>query len=225
MWKEKILFATKRLPRDFGRTVERFAKLSESQEQSESADSTWSAGITIAETSPQSEWVITLSGVTHRYDVFYAFLTDKSPHRFLAHRVDIFAYLQVDDTIRLVTEGTEEDWDKLAGLWDKLWAELARQGYIEAPAVSDRAPDIPQVPQAPSRPWEAVPDVGWNRRAVELWHAGYTAAEIAQRVGRDLTPKTISNVLSNLRGIYGTEVVPERRSNPRPGRKSSRNRE
>jgi hypothetical protein len=69
-----------------------------------------------------------------------------------------------------------------------------------------------------SKPWEIIPDVGWNRRAVELWQAGYKAGEIAAKIG-NLTAKTVYNRLSDLRGIYGTEVVPERRSKSKPGRK------
>jgi hypothetical protein len=68
------------------------------------------------------------------------------------------------------------------------------------------------------KPWEIIPDVGWNRKAVELWHAGYKAGEIAAKIG-NLTAKTVYNRLSDLRRIYGTDVVPERRAKSRPGRK------
>ena len=30
------------------------------------------------------------------------------------------------------------------------------------------------------KPWQDIPDVGWNRKAVELWHAGYKASDIAR---------------------------------------------
>ena len=88
--------------------------------------------------------------------------------------------------------------------------------YLNAPdkmsAQAERVEDAP-------KPWENIPDVGWNRKAVELWHAGYTSLKIARMIDRGLTPKTILNVISNLRRIYGTEVVPERRAKSKPGRK------
>jgi hypothetical protein len=102
--------------------------------------------------------------------------------------------------------------EALAPIWERVKAELSRLGLVievqSTPATRDGDA---------RKPWENIPDVGWNRRAVELWHAGYTAREIARMIDRGLAPKTIANVISNLRGIYGTDVVPERRAKSRPG--------
>ena len=95
--------------------------------------------------------------------------------------------------------------------------------YMGLPAIEDErriGPSQAERTADTRKPWENIPSIGWNRKAVELWHAGYTSREIVDKIDRDLTPKTILNVISNLRRIYGTEVVPERRSKSRPGRKS-----
>jgi hypothetical protein len=100
----------------------------------------------------------------------------------------------------------------MGAAWLEIEPDLRRAGLLSDPESAQTAEDAP-------KPWENIPDVGWNRKAVELWHAGYTAKEIAERIDRDLTSKTILNVISNLRRIYSTDVVPERRSKSRSGRK------
>ena len=116
-----------------------------------------------------------------------------------------------DDAIE-VTATCEED---LAQGW---FMELCDVLEAQPNADAQRTAQAEHAEAAP-KPWEIIPDVGWNRKAVELWHAGCTSREIARMIGRDLTPKTILNVISSLRRIYGTDVVPERRTKSKPGRK------
>ena len=55
--------------------------------------------------------------------------------------------------------------------WEALLDRLRFEGWrvwtAAKPAQAERAEDAP-------KPWENIPDVGWNRKAVELWHADYT---------------------------------------------------
>lgn len=217
-----IIVATQRLPRDFGRVVQQYVDDGRGQEHEITKEYEWRAGTQIKELSPQSEWVITLWGTRTDFTPRNAARLGAEEERDRNYHIALSASLLVDDTIRLVLEGEERHLMALTRLSNRLWMELEKEGYIKAPTVTDQ---VPKARPAPVKPWEAIPNVGWNRRAVELWHAGYTAAEIAQKVDRDLTPKTVSNVISQLRRIYGTEVVPERRSNPGPGRRSSKKRE
>jgi len=57
--------------------------------------------------------------------------------------------------------------------------------------------------------WERIPNVGWYREAIKLWHERKTTAEIAQIIGR--REQTVRNKIAELRKIYGEEVVPKRR--------------
>jgi hypothetical protein len=57
--------------------------------------------------------------------------------------------------------------------------------------------------------WKKIPDVGYNRLMLRMWHAGSSAREIGLRINRN--HKTVSNNLSALRQIYGDEIVPNRR--------------
>jgi hypothetical protein len=59
---------------------------------------------------------------------------------------------------------------------------------------------------AGAKPWMKIDDVGWDRRALELWWRGYTVPEIADRLSK--RPKTIGNRLSSLRRTYGPDIVP-----------------
>jgi hypothetical protein len=56
------------------------------------------------------------------------------------------------------------------------------------------------------RPWELVANVAWDRLLVELWWKDHPSAIIAQHAG--VTPKTVLNRLSQLRKIYGKNVIP-----------------
>ncbi len=58
--------------------------------------------------------------------------------------------------------------------------------------------------------WKAVvKNIGNDQAIIELWRKDYQAREIAQRVGRG--PKTITKKITELRKLYGPEIVPYRK--------------
>lgn len=135
MWSEKIIVSRQRLPKDFGRVILRFCRHLDSREQSDSDTRQWRGRISVERTASGSEWVIKLSGreTTRRRE--YAIVTGKSPLLVKNYRVEILASLLLRDRIKLEVQENVEHWPKLEGLWKKLWAELERQGYKEAPAL------------------------------------------------------------------------------------------
>ena len=62
---------------------------------------------------------------------------------------------------------------------------------------------------AGNQPWEKVPDKGYDRKMLELWHIGFSAREIGKKVDR--SEHTIRNRLSELRQDHGEKIVPRRR--------------
>ena len=68
-----------------------------------------------------------------------------------------------------------------------------------------------------TKPWQNIPDLGYDREMLTLWHHEYTAREIGDRLGK--SPKTILNRVCELRKEHGKEVVPLRRTETqkRPG--------
>lgn len=70
----------------------------------------------------------------------------------------------------------------------------------------------------PSEPWEKITDYYYDRQLVKLWWDKniYLCSEIGQKLS--LTSTRVTNRLSELRKIYGTEIVPfnsERRTKSR----------
>lgn len=65
-------------------------------------------------------------------------------------------------------------------------------------------------------PWKRIPDVGNNRLLVELWDRGLLVDRIAYQIG-ERTNKTVYNRLSDLRKLYGPEVVYLRREKRKSG--------
>lgn len=55
-----------------------------------------------------------------------------------------------------------------------------------------------------------IPDHGYQRKLLEFWLKGMTAAEIGEVL--DIQPRTVYNVLSTLRKKYGKEIVPLRKN-------------
>lgn len=53
-------------------------------------------------------------------------------------------------------------------------------------------------------PWQQIPDRGHDRMIVQLLYKGYMVKTIAFKVG--ISPKTVSNRLSILRNIRGSEI-------------------
>lgn len=56
------------------------------------------------------------------------------------------------------------------------------------------------------RPWELVPNTGWDRRVLELWWRNYPSNAIGRQLG--VSPKRVLNRISELRKLHGTGVVP-----------------
>lgn len=135
-WHEKTLIARQRLSKDFGVVIQRFSRLPDSQEQYNSDKQSWRGSISIKETSPESEWVITLTGDETVDRPIYARMSAKPPIRTQNYRISILASRLVDDTIKLTIQENAEHWPKLERLWEKLWAELERRGYKEVPALT-----------------------------------------------------------------------------------------
>ncbi len=58
--------------------------------------------------------------------------------------------------------------------------------------------------------WTLIPDKGYDRELLKLWHKGYTAQNISNRI--NVEPQTVYNRLGELRKVYGDAIVPYRRS-------------
>jgi hypothetical protein len=82
-----------------------------------------------------------------------------------------------------------------------------QQGWLatEATRSHPHSHDRP-APTGQDQPWMSVPDVNWDRQALELWWQVYTIGEIATKLG--YRQKTVRNRFSNLRATYGPDTVP-----------------
>lgn len=56
------------------------------------------------------------------------------------------------------------------------------------------------------QPWQQITDYLWDRKAVEMWWGNYINIEIGRAV--HVSPRRVTNRLSELRKIYGEGVVP-----------------
>ena len=61
-------------------------------------------------------------------------------------------------------------------------------------------------PGPTNEPWNLIPDRGDDRQMLELWHQGYNAPDIGERL--NYSSKTIHNRLSILRGKYKEKIIP-----------------
>jgi len=91
-----------------------------------------------------------------------------------------------------------------------LLKELQRHGFIKDLPTWLVGPD-----EKSEKPWMRIPDIGYDRRLIELLHAGYTSREIGAELKR--TPHTIENRIAALRKIHGEEIVPRRRTMRKSG--------
>ena len=210
MWREKTLVARQRLSKDFGTVVQGFSRLPDSREQVDSDKRLWRGWISVKETSPESEWVITLSGDETISRPFYAMLSGKSSRYVKNYRINILASRQVDDTIKLALQENVEHWLKLEGLWQKLWAELERQGYKEVPALEVA------FPVSESQPIEtASHQVPWNVAELPSGLAGvadffahgwdFAVPPFASLDGRQLRLDNGVMAGTNIHKVYGRD--------------------
>jgi hypothetical protein len=93
---------------------------------------------------------------------------------------------------------------------EKLLSELRKRAKVvvieERPSSSTESANLEEQNK---EPWKEIEDHGWDRQALELWWNGYTAKEIAQKVGRNITPVTVTNRISALRTKHGENIVPK----------------
>lgn len=68
------------------------------------------------------------------------------------------------------------------------------------------------------KPWEQIPDHYWDRDALRLWWSGYTNIEIGKSIS--VTPRRVTNRLSDLRKLFGEEIVPKKEQRDKHLRKS-----
>jgi hypothetical protein len=101
--------------------------------------------------------------------------------------------------------GMREQFNQVLRALRARWREWPAADAVEGDASAIAS----QVPAQNMRPWEQVPDVGHNRKMLELWHAGDTGRQIGNRIGR--TQKTVQNDISRLRKAFGEQIVPYRR--------------
>jgi hypothetical protein len=74
--------------------------------------------------------------------------------------------------------------------------------------INEPKKDISQI-------WLTIPDKGWDRECIRLWHRGLTCKDIGRRLEK--TDKTILNRLNQLRKEFGEQTVPYRNANYRSG--------
>lgn len=87
-------------------------------------------------------------------------------------------------------------------------AKLHQAAKAETPAAPQRL--MPTSEQRDwtliDRPWELIPNTGWDRRVLELWWRNYPSSVISRQLG--VSPKRVLNRISELRRLHGSEIVP-----------------
>ena len=125
-------------------------------------------------------------------------------------------------------------------LWNALRDEMERLGWFSIPVLEYVSPSTTIEPQQKETPelispkldnayhppknepkkeltqvWLAIPDKGWDRECIRLWHCGLTSKDIGRRLEK--TDKTILNRLNQLRNEFGEQTVPYRHATYRSG--------
>lgn len=150
---------------------------------------------------------------------------------FIAHKL-----LNGNTLLKVSVSNSEEGWL----VWHALRDELERLGWLSIPNIKINTPSIMQesegmasrlpysstLQSTPNQQineanketmhvWLTIPDKGWDRECVRLWHRGLTCKDIGIRLHK--TDKTILNRLNQLRKDFGEQIVPYRNANYRPG--------
>jgi hypothetical protein len=86
--------------------------------------------------------------------------------------------------------------------------------FTNTPRSDTRTEDrIDKTQTETSQAWLTIPDKGWDRECLQLWHRGLTCKDIGIRLQKN--DKTIRNRLNQLRNEFGEQIVPYRNSNAR----------
>ncbi|OGN78405.1 MAG: hypothetical protein A2X26_01410 [Chloroflexi bacterium GWC2_49_37] len=126
------------------------------------------------------------------------------------------------------------------GLWNALRDEMERLGWFSISPLENVSPSTTTEPQQKNIPeftvqkldiehlppegehrnelpqvWLTIPDRGWDRECIRLWHRGLTSKDIGRRLEK--TDKTILNRLNQLRNEFGEQAVPYRHATYRSG--------
>ncbi|GIK39545.1 MAG: hypothetical protein BroJett011_33780 [Chloroflexota bacterium] len=139
-----------------------------------------------------------------------------SPETSVRNTLTMYTYEVSKDRVRVeLVDGwnslTHEDTQLMGDDFVKALTELIIR---EVRIVEDKTQvDIQKettelIGESGTKPWNKISDYRWDRSAVELWWTGHTYAEIASKVDKTITAKTVMNRVSLLRKQYGEEVVP-----------------
>jgi len=159
------------------------------------------------------------------------FLDKDTSLDFVAHKL-----LNGTTLLKVSLSDNEKGWE----LWNAFRDEMERLGWFSIPTIesislpvdfkapeikgselslsitdSDPLPLIDELKKEPSQPWLMIPDRGWDRECIRLWHRGLTCKDIGIRLQK--TDKTILNRLNQLRKEFGEQIVPYRNANYRSG--------
>ena len=125
-------------------------------------------------------------------------------------------------------------------LWNALRDEMERFGWFSIPTIRNKSLPVDMKTSESNHPelslsitnsepltpieepkkespqvWLMIPDKGWDRECIRLWHRGLTCKDIGIRLQK--TDKTILNRLNQLRKEFGEQTVPYRNANYRSG--------
>ena len=159
------------------------------------------------------------------------FLDKDTSLDFVAHKL-----LNGTTLLKVSLSDNEKGWE----LWNAFRDEMERLGWFSIPTIesislpvdfkapeikgselslsitdSDPLPLIDELKKEPSQTWLMIPDRGWDRECIRLWHRGLTCKDIGIRLQK--TDKTILNRLNQLRKEFGEQIVPYRNANYRSG--------
>ena len=159
------------------------------------------------------------------------FLDKDTSLDFVAHKL-----LNGTTLLKVSLSDNEKGWE----LWNAFRDEMERLGWFSIPTIesislpvdfkapeikgselslsitdSDPLPLIDELKKEPSQAWLMIPDRGWDRECIRLWHRGLTCKDIGIRLQK--TDKTILNRLNQLRKEFGEQIVPYRNANYRSG--------